>query len=250
MFSSAPQAPAVPQAQVAPVNPATQAAPPGNIPAPQVAGQVNEAGQVSGVVPALAPVEHKPEAPLEQFKGLWEPVSTPEGQGQPTQAPELTQESLQQVMGKVDFAQHVTPDTLAAITAGGEGAAAALMQALNSVGQQAMIQSTLVNNKLANQGVATARSEFEKQLPDLLRQQAVNNHAKETNPLLNNPAIKPIAEATQAQLLAKYPNATHAELTEMTVNFIQEMGTAFAPPAPAPDPTTQGQDWNKFINPT
>ncbi len=81
----------------------------------------------------------------------------------------------------------------------------------------------------------------------MLRQQGAANHLKETNPIFNNPAVAPVVQATQQQLLQKFPNATQAEITKMTQDYILAMGQAFAPaPAASPEAETE-MDWEKFL---
>jgi hypothetical protein len=65
--------------------------------------------------------------------------------------------------------------------------------------------------------------------------------------LFSNPAIKPVIDATQAQLLQKYPDATQAELTKMTQEYIVAMGAAFNPQTPASDLPAGEEDWSKFV---
>ena len=79
----------------------------------------------------------------------------------------------------------------------------------------------------------------------MLRTQSAANHLKDTNPIFSNPAIQPVIEATQQQLLSKFPNATPAEITAMTNNYILAMGEAFAPKPVTP--VSKDTDWENFI---
>lgn len=233
------------------VPPAQQQTPPnqGNIPAAPtvVADPNNPTAPVLDPTAPVAPVQ-KDESPLAEFATLWQNEPTKEGE-QPVAPPELTAESLQKVMAKADFSKAITQENLAAITAGGEGAAKALMETLTAVAQQSMVQSTLINSKLTEQAVQRERDKFSASLPELLRSQAAADHLKSTNPLFTDPAIKPVIEATQAQLLQKFPNATHAEITTMTEKFVIAMGESFAPKAVVNDNSDTGTDWDKFMNP-
>lgn len=246
MFTSKP-AEAAPVQQAAPV-----AAAPGNVPnqaAPVTAPVAGQEGQ--GAVPAAAPTEvapATPASPLDEFKTLWDTPTIEDGKQPVTQKP-LAAEDIQKIVAKTDFSQGITADTLAAITEGGDGAATAFAKAMNVVAQQVMVQSTLVNNKLTEQAVAAAVKQQQLAIPDLLRNQADSDHLKTTNPLFSNSAIKPVIDATQAQLRQKFPNATPAEITTMTQNFIVTMGAEFAPKAQVNDGVDAGTDWEAFLAP-
>jgi hypothetical protein len=148
-------------------------------------------------------------------------------------------------MAGANFAPQITAEQQAAITAGGEGAQEAFNAALNSVAQQVMTQATLVGNKLGEKQIQAAIEKHMATIPELLRTQGSTEHLRTTNPIFENPAVKPVVEATQAQLLQKFPNATHAEITTMTQDYILAMGESFAPPGPT---TPDGeQDWNAFL---
>lgn len=238
IFSSKPEVPAPTQQLAQPEVPANQ----GGIPAaPTVAVDPNN--PTAPIVPAA----QKDESPLAEFVNLWQNEPIKEGD-KPALPPELTAESLQKVMAKADFSSAITPENLAAITAGGEGAAQALMDTISAVAQQSMVQSTLINNKLTEQAVQRERDKFSTNLPEMLRSQAAADHLKTSNPLFANPAIKPVIEATQAQLLQKFPNATHAEITDMTQQYIIAMGESFAPTAVVNDNSDVGTDWDKFMS--
>ena len=237
-------APAVAPMQAAPV-PAANAGGDLQQAQPNVAQAPNTAP--NGVVPAtVPPAEALPNSPLDEFKELWQTAPT-NSENTPNAPVALTAEAVQKAVANTNFASGVTPEVLAAITAGGDGAAKAFMDAINSSAQQVMVQSTMVNNKLTEKAVADAMVAQQASLPALLRSQQASSHLADTNPLFTNPAIAPVVEATQAQLLQKYPSATPAEITTMTQNYITEMGAAFAP-APAVSGADAGTDWDKFMN--
>ena len=246
--------PATPAAPVAPA-PAPAAGPgepvvtapgaPGNIPAPQPGAPAEQ-----GVVPApevITPAEPaKPDSPLAKFEKLWEPIPTdPNAPPAHGELPELKAEDVQKVMANANFVPQITDEQKAAIVAGGEGAQEAFNAALNSVAQQVMVQATLVGNKLSEKQITAAIEKHMATIPELLRAAGSTEHLRTTNPLFENPAVKPIVEATQQQLLQKFPNASHAEITKMTEDFILAMGESFSPVV---DTSVPGEtDWEKFL---
>ena len=248
IFSPKPEAPAAPVQQPVPQPvPGGQ----GNIPPVQavVAEPGNPTAPVTPVAPT-APESPKDDSPLAEFKNLWEtkPID-PNAPKPPGPAPELNAEAIQKVIANIDFSKQVTPENLAAISAGGEDAQAAFASAMNSVAQQVMIQATLVNNKLTERAVEQAKTSFQDSLPELLRSQASADHLRTSNPLFSNPAMKPVIEATHSQLLDKFPHATHAEIAKMTENYIVAMGESFAPKASVNDNAAAGEvDWDAFLS--
>jgi hypothetical protein len=232
------QAAPVPAAPVAPTT-----LPPGsNIPAPNTPAVPGQ-----GVVPVTAAVPATPvtpESPLDTFKDLWEPVPVDPNATVPAVVAPLTAEQVQTAVDKANFSQGITQEQLAAITAGGDGAQEAFSLAMNSVAKQVMVQSTMVNSKLTERAVEAALEKQSAQLPQLLRAQANKAHLSDTSELFANPAIRPVVEATQAQILQKYPNATPLEVTTMTQEFIQAMGSHFQPEVIDPDAPA---DWSNFL---
>ncbi len=233
------------QPAAAPVDPAAQVAVPpnqGNIPAaPTVA--LNPDG-----TPAVAAVpEVKDESPLAPFANLWEdaPVD-PNAPKAPAAYVPPTAEQVQASVAKADFTKNFTPEQLAAVTSGGEGSTEALLQLLNSVGQQSLAQSTMVNSQLNEKAMQAAIAAEVAKVPGLVRDQTVQAHLKDTNPLFTNPAIQPVIAATQQQLQAKFPNATPAEITTMTQDYIKSMSEAFAP-KPVVSVGTGADDWSNYL---
>ena len=257
IFKSAP-APAVTPASTpasgAPVNPANPQAPgavavpaapiqPGNI---QPLKDAPAPG--NGVVPGSTtptPAEPKvPESPLDQFKDLWQAVPVDANSPTPAVPAELTAEQVQQAVSKASFTESITPEQLTAIAAGGEEAQKAFTEAMNSVAQQVMVQATMVSNKLTERAVSAALEKQNALIPEMLRKQASTAHLNDTSELFSNPAIQPVVQATQAQLLQKFPNATPLEITTMTQDFIVAMGEQFSPKASTDSNDT---DWSNFL---
>jgi len=232
--------PATPVAAAPAQNPTAE---PGNMPA---AGDPNAQAPTGDTpAPAATPVKDD-NSPLAEFTDLWDTVpNKAEGDTPPAQ---LDPTKLKEVIAKADFSAVITPENLAAITAGGDDATKAFSSSMNQVAQQVMNQSLLASNKMIEQAVDKVNSAWESKLPQLLKKQSLNESLVSSDPLFKNPAIKPIMEATQQQLASKYPNATVAELATMTQDYIKAMGEAFAPkPAAKEGGTTPETDWDMFM---
>lgn len=238
-------APVVPTSTV----PAAQGTPvqPGNM-----EGQTVTTTESNGVVPntptQTSTQEQKPENPLDKFADLWETSGDDKGNTEQPANNQLTAESMQKALDKVDLTQNaMTPEVMQAIAAGGEDAMKALPGLLNAVAKQTMTQSVLVNQQIMAKEIAKAREEATANIPDLVRQQATANHLKDTNPALTNPAIKPFIDGAIDKLRQKHPNATPQELTDMTSDLMTAISETFQKPAPIDPNQEVDTDWEKFL---
>ena len=185
-----------------------------------------------------------PESPMAKFTELWDPVTA--NSASPSGPTPLNSDDVAKAMSKADFSSAITPENLSAIAMGGEAAQQAFAQSLNAVAQAVMTRATLVNSKLMDQRVNEAVEAYAAKMPEALRSQTAAAHLKDTIPLYSNPAVRPVVEATQAQLLQKYPNATPAQINSMVQDYLQAMGDYFAPPKPKTQAELNQTDWSKF----
>ena len=239
----------------APQQPATGSTPvvpgqPGNITDPTVVADPNN--HTAPVVDPNAVVANPPDkqeekSPLDEFKNLWETAPTDPNASKPTEAPQLTAAAVQEVVAKADFSSVITPENLAAITAGGEDATKAFAASMNAMAAKVMTDSIMVNHKLTEQAVAKVKKEHEASLPDLIKNNAATDHLRTANPLFTNPAIKPVADAIHLQLQTKNPDFTHEQLTDMTQQAIIAMGESFAPKDVTSTDSAGDTDWTKFL---
>lgn len=230
-----------------PTQPAGTPTPPGNIPEPTVP---SEAGQ--GTIPTLPDNLPKqgdiPETPLANFQGLWDANPKPT-EGEQSTTSDITKDNVSAAISNINFAGGISEEQFNAVYSGGEQAASALPEILNNVAKNVMTQATLVNHKLAQREVERALAARANEIPAKIREQSVTEHLRTTNPMLDNPAIKPVVEATKSQLLTKYPDATNEQITQMTVNYLQEMQKVVNPAAYAPEPSPdESEDWAKFLD--
>lgn len=221
-----------PQAPQAPVTP-------GNIPAPADPPAANN--------PTLPESQASTNSSLDAFKDIWD--AAPNSDTNSPYAPkQLDPAEVQKVVSKADFSNLFSQENLTAISQGGEAAKAAFVNSLNAFGQQLLTQSTLVANTLATKEVERALNAHNAQLPEILRKQTVKENLHSANPLLNDPAIKPVVDSVQEQLARKYPNASAAEITKLTENYVVAMGEHFAPKPQKSSTGVEDFDWGKFLS--
>jgi len=244
MFRSTPAPAATPA--VTPEQPTQQPAPVGNIQDPATVAANSTVATQLPIGPAADPANlEQPNSPLADYTKLWDTVPNTASPATPVA---LNQDSVAAVVAKTDFSTAVTQDQLAAISAGGEGSIQAFSQAMNAVAQQVMVQSTMVNNKLTEKAIEQAINAKAAEMPNLMRQQSSAAHLKDSDPLFSNPAVQPVIQAAHSQLLAKFPTASPAEITQMTQDYVIAMGKAFTPQAAMPkDPNAGDFDWDSFL---
>jgi len=214
--------------------------------APQGAQQHTD-NQPAGTSNTPAPVE----APLDEFKTLWDTTPT---DGQQTPAGvfgEVDPKKIFEAAKGANFAAAIPQETLQAIAAGGDGAVKAMQDALNSTTQAVFAQSTLATAKLVEQAIAKTQAAMEAQLPALVAKHSASDSLRSKNPALSNPAAQPIIAAVQAQLAVKHPNATASQLTEMAEKYLTNFAEVVAPKKTTPtdtNTTVPGEvNWEEFF---
>lgn len=233
-------------------NPTPQPQQPGvtNNPAqnpPPAGTQQSQQTAPNGVVPEGANKGDAAQSPTDKFADLWEPPKQDEGKSGAGQEG-LTPEKMLEAASKVDFKRVLDQESLAKITAGGDGAIEALANLLNKTSQTVYGQSTVVAQKLIEAEVAKARQEFMEQIPSLIKKQTMRDNLLTDNPAFRKPSVAPIVEAIQVQLAQKHPKATAAELNAMAKEYLQAAASDFAPaPRKEVDPSKEATDWDEYV---
>lgn len=217
---------------------------PGNI--PPGAGSTNPNNPT---VPAGT--ENKEGAPLDQFADLWKNEPASEGREQNTGLFNIDPKKMFEAAGKIDFAKMIKPEQLQAIAQGGDAAVQAFAQAMNGVAQGVYAQSAFATTKIVEQALGKAKQQYNSELPSLIKKHQVSDNLRAENPIFANPAIQPIISALEAQLTVKFPNATASEITGMAKQYVEAVGSSFAPKPAAPENDGKAgantTDWDKFL---
>jgi len=239
-------------------NPAQPNIPTGN-PNPGVGLQGTQSSPTTapnGTVPAQDPNANPgnpgtAQSPLDAFKDIWE---TPANQDPNANAPmfaNLDPQKLMESAKKVNFAQVLTPETMAKITAGGSDAAQAFAESMNLVAQQVYAQSALATTKIVEQALTKSNERRDAELPNLVKKFSANENLLTENPILSNPALKPLVGALQEQAVRKFPNATTAEIQAQVLGYLNAVGASFAPVTPQAAAATKAAaletDWSNWV---
>jgi len=133
---------------------------------------------------------------------------------------------------------------------GGEAAMKAFAESMNKVAQSVYAQSAFATTKIVEQAVEKARGGFIAEIPQHIKRSQVNDNLRADNPIFSNPAVQPIISALEQQMTVKFPNATATEITAMAKQYVEALGTSFAPkPAETAESKNkkQEQDWSSFL---
>lgn len=223
-----------------------QPTPPGNIPpqtAQTAAGLATPNAAPNGVVPANADISNPTPSPLDAFNDLWQTPAnaTPQPNGPLLQADPI---KMMEAARKVNFTtQGITQETMQKIQAGGPEAMMAMMEVMNTVAQNSYAQSALAASKIVEGAIGKATTQFDARTADMIKRHTVSDTIRTNNPAFTHPAVAPIISALEQQLVAKFPNATSAELNAMAKQYMEAAGTAFAPVS-----ATQSQQQQKSGN--
>lgn len=246
-------------------NPAPAAAPapqggqsaPGNIPSTSHAtGVSNPNAAPNGTLPGNENANPAaPATPLDQFNDLWNTAPVDPNAHKPAGVfGNIDPKKFMEAAGKIDFTKVVTPEQLQAISTGGENAVQAFAAALNAVSQSVYAQSAYASTKIVEQALARSKDNFIAELPQHIKQQTVKENLRADNPIFANPAVQPIISALESQLTVKFPNATAGEITQMAKNYVEALGTSFAPKPQNPSGPNgkpgakEDTDWSSFLS--
>lgn len=235
-FSGAPN-PGVPGNTATPQPPA----PPGSV-------QDTRSDKInSGIVPdnkqmpELDPATGKPKVKKDgdelgvDFGKLWDNEEVdPNKQSPQDEAylPKIDPAKLQETIGKVDFSKGIKPEQLTAIATGGEGAAAALAQIVNQVGQQSLLTAFTAANKMIESGLKNAEGRFLGKVDPRITDLLSANNLFASNPAAKDPKFAPMVEGVRKQIQQKYPKFNPGQVEAAVNKYFEDFvskGTKKAP---------------------
>lgn len=223
------------------------------------------ASQQQQQAPAPAPVQQPavpepapaPTVEPDPFETLWQNDANADTQGGINF--NLDPAQLAEIAGKIDYSQAVTPEIRQRLAMGGEDAVAATMEALNAVNRMSYQQNAVATTKLIEAAVKSTESSMDAKIAKTIKSMGLAENVAASNPMLSNPAFKPIVDAAKQQIITKFPNASQQELNKMLNQYLARAGEAFNPElakranAPAGYSDTianaqQEQDWAAWLS--
>lgn len=219
--------------------------------------QTQNGQQAQAAVPGADPVkEAKDAGPLDGFEKVWEAPAKVEGAAEPFDPGNifnLNQESMQKALASVDFAGSITEEQIAAIQGGGAEAVKVLGVMLNNTARQTMGAATQASAKMIETAMSGAQGALDGKISNQVRQQQVNSHLQDTNPLLSHPAAAPMVQALTSQLTQQFPKASPAEIGQKVqeyMNGMAELASGKPGAAEAAAKSAEGTDWEQYYTGT
>ena len=143
---------------------------------------------------------------------------------------DFTDDALSKAFGAARISTTIKPEILSSLFDGNQEKAAALSGILDQAFQIGLSMSAKNAMKLAEHGLNHGFEKFKTgELSQLLAQRSVQSGVLEANPMLANPAYKPVYDAMVASLTAQYPNATQQEITQHATKHITNLVNGLAP---------------------
>jgi len=197
-------------------------------------------------------------SPMAPYEKLWD--TDPQAKLPTSLTPDLNIDpaKILEMAKTVDFTKSISPDLLAKTRSSNvDEAQAALLQVINQVGQLGYAQAIGANAQVTQAAIKKhAETLVQEHLPRMLREAAVQNGRGE-NPIFSDPTFAPIVTSVEAQVTAKFPNATPAEIKEhmgiilggMAQKLVGGMGGTINIPDPAATKRQQSKqvDWDKYF---
>lgn len=194
-------------------------------------------------------------SPLDVHSKIWEtdPTKTTSPKSVSEVFSGFDPQKALEAAAKVDFTKAVTPETAAKIAAGGQEAVAAFIESLNKVAQTVYANSAITTTKIVEKALTEAQGVYDTRLQAEVKRITSRDALVATNPLLSNPAVKPVVEALQETLLTKNPHATSAEINTQINDFFSALGESFGkkPTQGSSAGDSKGKpetDWTAFFN--
>lgn len=142
---------------------------------------------------------------------------------------DFTDDALSKAFGAARISTTIKPEILSSLFDGNQEKAAALSGILDQAFQIGLSMSAKNAMKLAEHGITHGFDKFKTgELSQLLAQRSVQSGVLEANPMLANPAYKPVYDAMVSSLTAQYPNATQQEITQHATKHITNLVNGLA----------------------
>lgn len=203
------------------------------------------------LVPATPETKEIEPTGLDKFKTLSEPVdpkTLPE-QFDPTKLFDMDPAKLRGEVDKLNFAGNASPEDLAAVVAGGEGAVAALQNIMNGVARNIFYNSTVASTRLVEQGITKSMPAVDGRVKSTLREHSVREALSGSDPIFNTPAAQVMLQPLQKGFMEKYPTASPTEIASMAQEYLKDFANKINPPAQTDEQKQLAAepDWGSYL---
>lgn len=197
--------------------------------------------------------------PMDKFKDIWQPPTDKDGK--PKQAtkqsaiPSVDAAKIMEFAGKQDFKKFVKPETLAAISKGGDEGMAAFAQAMQDIGSSTFASAVTASSQMMKAALERQSEQFEAGLSERFTKFSLKENLGNKNPVLKHPAAKPIVDALQSVLAQKYPDHSAADLQATAEDFLSTFASSISGSKTDENEETGGkgskkqksEDWSEFL---
>lgn len=236
----------------APQAPAQQApATPGNLPAtPPASNPVQTPGTANnGVIPNNPATDDKSKSGLDAFADIWNTTNNGQ-QGQPLF--NVSHDKMMEAARNQNFVNGVSKELTDKVAAGGPEAVQAILEIVNFATQNTYAQSAYAGTKLIEGALDKGKFARSSDVDNRFKTLSVSNTLQSENPVFSNPAAKPMLDMIQQNMMLKYPNASPAELANLSKQYLGSFVDAFKAPETQQQQqqqanAKQGEDWNLFF---
>jgi hypothetical protein len=155
----------------------------------------------------------------------------------------LDQDMVQKAATGLDFLSKVDQTIMQRIQDGDSGA---LLEAMNSMAQQAYATGLQHTATLTDKFVQSRSAYDAKTLPDQVRGVLTHQELSATN-VSNHPVIQAQLATTAKQIAAQYPDASPQWIATQAKQYVIELANALNPQTPTPPAGGEGTDWDDYF---
>lgn len=196
---------------------------------------------------------------LDRFNDLWQTPVKKEGEAEeakfdPSNLFDLSPQTLGKNLEGFSVANSVSKDDLAAITAGGEEAASALLRILDSSTRATLQTAVMASGRMTESAFGRALPTLDGKINSQVRSNQIGTQLNAQSPLMKSDAAKPMLTALATQFSSKHPNASPDEVVAMVNDYMVTFGESMGlqkPDASNKRSQSQGKesiDWNTYWN--
>jgi hypothetical protein len=190
--------------------------------------------------------------PLEQWAKLFtseapKPGTTDEKKTDAADPFAVSPEALAKAASGINLSQVVTPE-LAQKALGGDPNA--FVEAINKSSQMTFMMAYQAAMQAVKAAMDNRFQDFQSKVPDTFKQLSVDA-TLQGDPLLSNPALKPVVDGLRTQILSKHPDATPQQLQQAISEYFKAIGISLTPgknDAKDAAKPSKGIDWDNFLS--
>ena len=219
--------------------------------------QLESQQQTNGqpVIPPNPAAKEQEVSGLDRFKDLWQTPAKQEGEEEvfdPSNMFDLDPKKLQEGLKGFDSTKGISPEDLTAITAGGEGAVAALARVLNASNQATLQAAITAAGGMTQSAFGRAIPSLDGKIRGTVRETAIGTQLRTSSPLMKNEAAKPMLAALATQFATKHPEASPEEVVAMVDDYMVTFGESMGLQKPTAASKQQSQasqvkDWGEWF---